>query len=478
MVKRNITIGSRIIIAFISIVLFTSIILSIFGFNLSSLKNDHSRMSAIQTLVEADRDAYQSNLALSFILNPLNFDNKELVDKELGEVTANLGQVITRFNIFYDLYKSTGAAENFDHFNGLHQNLKDKTENLEKLIKSNKQTEATVYYFTVYRKSFDTLRDEINVITELTLEEAAQESNKVDFLTDHIIIITFSIFLLLSLYLIVVGFFIIRSIVRPIKSTTDILTNSVNSLTSFAGNITDSSRQIAGGATEQASQIEEIAASVEELTATVKHNYESATTTSRLSDESSNSAKHGFEEMEKMLEAMKEINDSSGEIKKVIKVIDDIAFQTNILALNAAVEAARAGEKGMGFAVVADEVKNLATRSSLAAKNTAEMIESSIKRSDNGLKIANSLITTFESILQGLIKVSEMAGEVEKASEEQTKGLEQVNRAMVEFDSVIQSNAGLSEETASSAAELNNLANKIEGQLAHLIELVKGEQQR
>lgn len=475
MLKGNTSISLKIILAFISIVLFTSIILAIFGFNLSSVKNDHNRMLAIQTLVEADRDAYQSNLAFSFILNPSNFNNDELVTEEIKNVTDNLGQVLTRFNSFYTLYKSTGAKENFDHFNLLHIDLQEKTDNLISFISNKKLSDATDYYFNDYQKSFDTLRDEIDIITETTLERAADESKKVAFITNNIIIITIIIFLLLSLYLLTVGFFIIRSIVRPITSTTGVFSDSVSSLTTFATNITTSSQQIAGGATEQASQIEEISASVEELTATVKHNFENATATSRLSTESSSSAKHGFEEMKKMLQAMKEINDSSGEIKNVIKVIDDIAFQTNILALNAAVEAARAGEKGMGFAVVAEEVKNLANRSSLAAKNTAEMIESSIHKSDNGLKIANTLIEIFENILQGLLKVTEMAGEVEKASEEQTKGLEQVNKAMIEFDNVIQSNAGLSEETAGSAVELNSLATLINRQLDSLIELVKGK---
>lgn len=477
MLKGNASISFKIILAFISIVIFTSIILAIFGYNLVSIKNDHSRMLAIQTLVEADRDAYQSNLALSFILNPANFTNSEFVEKGLKDVNDNLGQVLTRFNSFYALYKSTGATDNFDHFIGLHSDLKEKTDNLLTVINDKNQITATSYYFADYQKSFDTLRNEIDVITESTLETAADESAKVVFITENIIAITLLIFLLLSLYLAVVGFFIIRSIVRPINSTSDLLNNSVNLLTTFATNITSSSQQIAGGATEQASQIEEISASVEELTATVKHNYENATATSTLSSESSSSAKHGFEEMKKMLEAMKEINASSSEIKNVIKVIDDIAFQTNILALNAAVEAARAGEKGMGFAVVAEEVKNLANRSSEAAKNTAEMIESSISRSDNGLKIANNLITIFDKILQGLIKVSEMAGEVEKASEEQTKGLQQVNRAMIEFDNVIQNNAGLSEETAGSAAELNSLAARINSQLDGLIELIKGRKE-
>lgn len=474
MFKGNISISVKIILAFISIVIFTSITLAIFGFNLASVKNDHSRMLAIQTLVEADRDAYQSNIALSFILNPNNFDNSELVENNIKDVTDNLGQVLTRFNGFYSLYKSTGATDNFDHFNQLHRNLSEKTDTLIAFINSKDLKSATPYYFAEYQKSFDILRDEIDLITESTLEKAADESKKVAFITDNIVVITLFLFLLLSLYLSIVGLIIIRSIVRPINSTTEILNNSVNSLTNFANDITSSSQQIAGGATEQASQIEEISASVEELTATVKHNYENATETSRLSTESSNNARNGYEEMQKMLEAMRQINDSSGEIKNVIKVIDDIAFQTNILALNAAVEAARAGEKGMGFAVVADEVKNLANRSSEAAKNTAEMIESSIHKSDKGLKIANNLITIFDAILQGLIKMTDMAGEVEKASEEQTKGLQQVNRAMVEFDNVIQSNAGLSEETASSAVELNRLATRINKELDSLIELIKG----
>lgn len=475
MLKNKSSVGIKIIAAFISIFLFTTLLLFILAINLVSFKNEQVRMLAIQTLVEADRDAYQSNLALSFILSPANFRSKEFITQELDNVTSNLEQVITRFNKFYALYQSTGAGEDFSYFNSLHNDLENKTLTLLKLINSNELELSTNYYFSTYQPSFTLLRDEIDKITELTLEKAERESKKVEFIANNIyLIITFVLFVLL-IYLLIIGFVIIKSIIKPINNTINILNDSITLLASFSDRISTSSQQIANGATEQASQIEELSSSVEELTSTVRHNLSNAKETSELSEVSSKNANEGYDEMNKMFNSMTDINSSSNEIRKVIKVIDDIAFQTNILALNAAVEAARAGETGMGFAVVAEEVKNLANRSSSAAQNSTEMIENSINKAEQGLKVAGSLTTIFEKIMNGLIKVNEMAREVERASQEQTKGLEQVNKAIIEFDSVVQNNAALSEETAGSVTELNSLAEQISRQLGALTRLIKGE---
>lgn len=263
-------------------------------------------------------------------------------------------------------------------------------------------------------------------------------------------------------------------ITKPLEGITVNLKQSSSHIEQASSQLSSSSQQIASGSAEQASQIEETTAAVEELNSMVKQNAQNSREAATLAREGSTNAEKGFNEMENMLSAMTEINKSSDEIKKVMKVIDDIAFQTNILALNAAVEAARAGEAGMGFAVVADEVKNLANRSSEAAKDTAEMIETTIKKSEKGLEIANSLIASFKDILTGASKASDMSLEVEKASGEQEKGLDQVSRAIIEFDKVVQANVSTSEETASSAEELNSQAALINNQLNDLILLVKG----
>jgi methyl-accepting chemotaxis protein len=213
---------------------------------------------------------------------------------------------------------------------------------------------------------------------------------------------------------------------------------------------------------------------MEELASMVRQNLQNAKEASTLADRAVSSSKDGYGQMEKMLESMKEINKSSDRISKVIKIIDDIAFQTNILALNAAVEAARAGEAGMGFAVVADEVKNLANRSAAAAKETSGMIEDSIKKTEEGFAIATRMAEVFKDILNNSQKVSEMSKEVESASTQQDTGINQVNKAIVQFDEVVQANAGAAEETASSAVELQAQVEALNQMVNQLLVVVNG----
>jgi methyl-accepting chemotaxis protein len=226
-------------------------------------------------------------------------------------------------------------------------------------------------------------------------------------------------------------------------------------VSSGASQISDASQSLAEGSTEQAATVEELSASIEEVALKTKANAERAVNAANLSETIKQNAQKGSEQMSEMTEAVSEINKASQDISKVIKVIDDIAFQTNILALNAAVEAARAGEAGKGFAVVADEVRNLASKSAAAAKETGVLIENSMKKAELGSTIAAQTADSLSEIVSGINQSSDLIGEIATSSEEQSTSISQINDGITQVSEVVQKNSATAEECAASAEELN-----------------------
>jgi methyl-accepting chemotaxis protein len=210
------------------------------------------------------------------------------------------------------------------------------------------------------------------------------------------------------------------------------------------------------------------------MSSMTQRNAESASKVKNLGSQARQAGDIAMGDMKNMSLAINAIKASSDDIAKIIKTIDEIAFQTNILALNAAVEAARAGEAGAGFAVVADEVRNLAQRCALAARETAMKIEDSVQKSTNGVLISSKVGQSLEEIVSKARQVDELAGEVATASMEQSQGIEQVNMAVTQMDKVTQANAANAEQSASSAAELNSQADSLMEVVSELLLLVDG----
>lgn len=236
------------------------------------------------------------------------------------------------------------------------------------------------------------------------------------------------------------------------------INNAADQVASGSRQVSDGSQTLSQGSTEQAGSIEELTASITEIASQTKQNAVNANQASELATEVKDNAVKGNRQMREMLNSMVEINQSSSNISKIIKVIDDIAFQTNILALNAAVEAARAGQHGKGFAVVAEEVRSLAVRSADAAKGTTDLIEGSINKVEIGTKLANETAEALEEIVTGIEKAANLVGNIATASNEQATGIAFINKGIEQVSKVVQNNSATAEESAAASEELSGQA--------------------
>jgi methyl-accepting chemotaxis protein len=299
-------------------------------------------------------------------------------------------------------------------------------------------------------------------------EEFLDASNHIEQLSNRSNIILVCILGLSLIGALFTWWIISKGIAKPINRTIDSLTEGADQVASASTQVSSASQSLAEGASEQASSLEETSSSLEEMAAMTKQNADNATQADTLMKEANQVIGKADTSMTELTTSMEEISRASEETSKIIKTIDEIAFQTNLLALNAAVEAARAGEAGAGFAVVADEVRNLAMRAADAAKNTADLIEGTVKKVKDGGELVTRTNEAFAEVAKSASKVGELVGEIAAASNEQASGIEQVNKAVTEMDKVTQTNAANAEESAAASEEMNAQAAQMKGVVEEL----------
>jgi methyl-accepting chemotaxis protein len=406
-----------------------------------------------------------------------------IVDKQDAEVSAERMQIISSNLIF--IQDNLGALEKFvdtDREKGLvirasadFQKLSKAIEiDLVNLIEKRASDEEFEKIDDIVNENGTQIEKNLVSIAASFLEkhkEADKELSEMISRSTSLSLLTFLLTLVISIPIIcLIG----RSIVKPLVHAIESIYKGSDQVASASSQVSSASQQLAEGSSEQAASIEETSSSLEQMSSMIKQNAEHANQADVLVQESSQVVQQANSSMEELNTSMHEVSKASEETFKIIKTIDEIAFQTNLLALNAAVEAARAGEAGAGFAVVADEVRNLAMRAAKAAKDTAELIEGTVKKIHDGTGLVSRTNEAFSEMTVRTSKVAELVEEIAAASNEQAQGIIQINTAVAEMDKVTQQNAANADESASASEEMSAQAEQMKTMVDELVALLDG----
>jgi len=514
---KNLRLAVKLVLAFIIVALLAGVVGVLGIININKISNNDRALYENQTLplIEANEMATLFQRIRVNARDLILEDEPEKIRERYERVNTFINELKKNAEAFKATIVTAEVEAAFEEYEKAIEVFLADIEEYFDICIENRDEEAYKFVREDMQESSDAVREAIDTMLKLKVSNAESQANTNASISQKATFTMIIVVAVCMLVAITIGIFISNIISKPVAkvveaaeriansdldvyvdvntreeigklaNTFNVMALNLNNLihninvaaeqvSAGSKQLSDSSVALSQGATEQASTIEELTSSLEEVASQTKFNADNSSKANSLAEIAKNNAIQGNMQMKEMLRAMEDINISSNNVSKIIKTIEEIAFQTNILALNAAIEAARAGQHGKGFAVVAEEVRNLAQRSSNAAKETTDMIESSIEKVNVGTKIANDTANALNEIVESVSMAADLVNQISSASNEQASAIAQINQAVEQVSKVVQTNSATAEESASASEELASQADVLK-QLVSTFKLRKVE---